>query len=407
MMLQYNWKKIVKQRFLLLLVGNIAFFIIAAYLLPIRFEAAFLMLLIVFPLFIPDIIKRQKLVFNKSVVLLLVAIALSFICKYIDYQSYQKDKTWSYYQQYNKVRGQINDNPNASKIFNYLPSGVTYTDYILLLSFFSDSKVINLNKITLINKELKQVNYRVKTSNIYQSLRKYTVFVLLLFFLWSICFRTCNNTTNRVVLLFSLVIFLSALCFVSLEGELKYRVFLSAVLPFLLVLFSNFQDTENILFKKIIAFCLCCFALLFSYQSYNIQKLSSHWRDTNFKQQYTLLNNYLQNKNNAVISFASSFNIEYYAPFEVSKLFNKNQIYFAGWLTNIPLNKNKFDSYLDLIKGKAIFCSKNDTNQLFSLINKSIILNYGLSVKIKIELASKDYEIVKFIPKSKYQMMKI
>ena len=374
------------------LVG-VLFFIIASL---IRFEAAFLVLFVAIPLFIPDILKKNKFFITKSIAYLFTALALSIVFKYIDYQSYQQDKAWMYYQQYNIFRGQINDNPNTDKIFNHLPSNVTYTDYVLLLSFFPDAKVIDLNKIKLLNQELNQVGHKVKISNIYPSLRKYTILLLLVFILWIGCFWGGCTTTNRIVLIFSLLCFLSTLCYISLDRELKYRVFLSALLPFIIVMYSSTNFFSNPIFNKVIIISACCFILLFSQRTYKIWYSSYNWRKLEFNQQNIIVNQYLQNESNSIVPFANSLSIEYYSPCSISKSFKENQLFFSGWITNIPYNFNKFDSYLDLINRHAIFLHKMDIQNILPLIRENILLNYGIAVKTKIEIESKDYAIVRF-----------
>lgn len=361
----------------------------------IRFDAALLVLLVLSPIFLQHIIVNHKWTISRPILFMLSALILLLVFKFIDYRSYQSNEKWKYYQEYNKLRGAINDNPNALDIMSDLHSGISKSDYELVLNFFVDPKVIDLKKIGLLNQQLKQVNHQSKIANIYPSLRKYTLMLFLLIAIWGMAFISLKVEMSKLVMFFSLVLFFFALCFISLEGSLKYRVFLSALLPFIFIMFITIGGFNKVLYRRIFMLLVFSFVILFSFRTYKIWKSNNNWRNTQFTQQYTLLNQYLQNENNSIVPFGSSLSIEYYNPFNVSKVWNENKVYFCSWVSAIPLNTNHFESYQDLVDKNAIFLAKRNANSLLILLQESILKNYGITVKLKMEVESKDYIIVK------------
>ncbi|MEO6719110.1 MAG: hypothetical protein ABIN67_02050 [Ferruginibacter sp.] len=373
---------------------GVVLFLVACF---IRFEAAFLVLLVISPVFLHHIIANNRIRFAKPLTFLMVAIILSVLFEYVDYRSYQVDANWKYYHQYNKLLGQINDNPNAGKIMNNLPAAISSSDYSLLLFFFPDTRVMNLNVVKLLNKELKQVEFKRKLANVYPALRAYTYYFILLFICSGAIFLRCDSKMKKWVLVFTLFAFFAALIYVSLNGSPKYRVFFSALLPVLFVMYISLEDENSSIVNKILPLGLSAFILLISKQNYGLRNLKIYARQTEFVQQTKLLDQYLSNKNNSVIPFANDLTMQLYSPFSVSKSFDAKKIYFSGWVTNIPLNKTRLESHLDLINRHAIFFSKMNYSNVLPVIKENILVNYGIATKPKIELESKNYVIVKLV----------
>ena len=375
-------------------IAGIALFIVSSL---IRFEASLLILAIASPILIKDIYSNSRHTLLNSTSYLLIALTVSFIFKYYNNHIYQKDEALSYYLEYNKFRGLINDNPNAGSIVKNLPEGVSQVDYYLLLSFFPDGTNIDLDKIKSISMQLNLVNYKTKIKNVYPSFRRYTVLLSLILIAWCLMVIYSKRNQNRFALLVGLSIFILSLSYLSLERTLKYRVFLSALLPLLFVMYSNLNGLKNIWFRYIFTFTLSCFIIVFSYRTYNIRKSDSGWRINQFNQQISQVNQYLTEPSNSIIPFGGSFTIEYFPPFRVSKLFYGNRVFISGWMTNNPSNRGKYDSYLDIINRHSIFVNKDsyNVNKSLSMIKESIYTNYGINVYSKIESSSDDNVIVK------------
>ena len=162
-------------------------------------------------------------------------------------------------------------------------------------------------------------------------------------------------------------------------------------------MYSNLNGLDNIWLRYIFTFTLSCFIIIFSYRTYNIRKSSFYWRKEQFNQQFSQVNQYLIEPSNSIIPFSGSFTIEYYPPFSVSKLFNGKRVFFSGWMTNNPLNRSRFNSYLDLINQHSIFFNQEyyDVDKSLSMIKANIQTNYLINVYSKIESSSENYVIVK------------
>lgn len=365
----------------------------------IRIEACFLVLLVVSPVFIPLFFKNKRIIFNKTGVYLFISVTSMLFCKYIDYRIVNKDVDWSYYNEYNKLRGQINDNPNADSIIDNLPLGISKTDYQLVLNFLSDSKIIDLTKISLINDSIKKVGFTQKIKNIYPSLRAYTLVLFLIIIIWFFIFFGTVERQNKIMQILSLLIFVFSLCYISFEGSLKYRIFITALLPFIFVMIVTFEKRDYKMFKVVICFTVISFIILFSYRTFKICNLRNKLEITEFAEQKNLLDNYLKYNNNSVLLYESDFSIEFYPAFNVSRLFNSKQIIFSGWSTSIPFDKKKYDSHLDLVNKNALFIRKKALDDIKYLIITGIKNNYNIKVIPKIEAQSKNYIILKLYKK--------
>jgi hypothetical protein len=381
-------------------IAGILLFIIAGL---IRFDAAFLVLLIISPVFLKFIFVNKKIVVSNSALFMLAAIFVVLITKYIDYQSYQQTNDWKYYRQYNQARGSINDNPYTGQLVKF-PDSIPAYDYALLLNFFPDGQILNLGKLNSLKAMLKNVSLNDYILSFISSLRfYYFVFITLIICLLLSLFLT-NNPSDRFRLGLSLVIFLATLFYINTFGRIKSRVFLSAVIVLLFVIFFSLTNLKknktNYLFGTILVFL----SLILAKENYFTWSFAKKYRQNHFSQQQKILSEYLEDSSHIIIPFANNWAIQYYFPFAISDYFKSNQIFFSSWLTNIPLNEGKFESYLDIVNGKAIFLNKNTYNYTCNLLQKSIKYNYGIDVHPTIELETKDYAIVRLVTNKKVQL---
>jgi hypothetical protein len=361
----------------------------------IRFDAAFLVLLIISPVFLQFVFINKKFLFAKPIRFLLIAIGFSFFFKFLDNRSLQNDKSWKYYSDYNKERGKINDNPNTALLIQKLPSNISSSDLNLLAGFLPDGKTMNLQKLRLINSRLNFIPFKDKIAHIPDSLWSYKFFLLGLTIACIGLIYMNRIRMNRIILLISLLVFLLTLFYISLNASPKARVFLSSMLPLFYVMFYTTKRDINIKVNLMFLIGITFFTVLFIKQNIFTWNSSRNYRQTDFAEQKTLLKEYLQNKQNTIVPVANTFHIEYYPVFAVSKHFKSNQIFFSGWATNIPFNHSYFTSYLDLINRHALFLAKDAYNWIISKLIQSIYENYGIKVIPQIQIESKDYLIVK------------
>ena len=110
----------------------------------IRFMAAGLVGALMAPIILYTL-GRQWRRYIPVVVMLMTVVG----CRVANARTYQSDPEWQNYREYNQLRAQLNDNPNAysSDMMTRLPEGVDQVDYALLLRFIPDPEQINLATI--------------------------------------------------------------------------------------------------------------------------------------------------------------------------------------------------------------------------------------------------------------------
>ena len=363
----------------------------------IRMEASLLVLFTMTPFILIHFVQNKKIVFSKTIIFLCAVLFTAGICKYIDYCSYNNDKDWSYYYNYNKIRGSISDNPNTSSIsVDKLSDNVSSVDYHLFLNTFPDPSVFNLENLLLIKEQIELIGFSQKLQNIYPSLRKYTLFLSIIAVLSFIIGVTLNKR-GRCALVVLNVIFFFVLCYISLDGTLKYRVFLSTLLAYLFTLFYTLQykKYKSSWLDGFSLLCVFSFVIIFSVRTHRIVVLRDEYRNREFVEQKLLINSCLNKTSKKIVAFRADLTVEYYHPFSVSVNGNKNRFRFLGWLTANPLNKD-ISSFVDLIGQYALFISKKEMDGVPVNISESIFLNHGISVHHKIEFESENYAIVTF-----------
>lgn len=357
----------------------------------VRFEAAIMVFILFSPIFINSFLVSRKIREIKFIVYLLSTVLFFYGMNFI---SYQVDKDWKEYSQYNKIRGQINDNPNIDKIINDLPAGITKTDYQLLTSFFPDYHVLNYEKLKSIKSVLNSVPLADKLSNIYPALRKHFRIILLIV-AFSLIIILSVTKNNRLIAILTLILFLFVLSVLAMNSSLKYRVVLSAVLVVMYSLFliefkiSKFSMVSGLM---IIGY----FSLIMLIRTKNIVRKTENWEILEFNMQKLLLDNFTNDNNCYVSPFASSLSIEYYSPFKISNNNSLKVLSFGGWCTGIPYNKNKIDTHELFINQNAVFVSNESFSFITELVVKNIMEAYNIKTEVKVLAKNEKYQIIRF-----------
>jgi len=367
---------------------GIFLFLIAAL---VRFDAAMLVLLLMLPLFIYEILLNKSIALKISIPVV-ICICTSALLQLTDNQIYKSDAEWGYYKKYNSIRGKINDNPNAKSITNDLPEGVTQNDYLLLLKFFPDGQTINLQKIEQLGKLIQRTPFVKKITNI--SLSRYKTELVIISLLFILCFLGEKQKKKKYFLLIYFVFIIGVLSFISLDGEVKNRVLVTTLFPVFFFLYYYSPPFRN----KILAYSFVGILLFFSL--FFINETNNNRKRLIGKVKYVADNqlplmNEAKNLNVKVVPFAGDFSIEVYcSPFKVKETFSKYPIYFAGWLTNIPLNKGHFDSYMSFVDSDVSIFTKIESEPLYSsIIQKALIEHYDCNAAF-VELCRNDYYLL-------------
>jgi len=360
----------------------------------IRFEAAFLVLIVFSPYFLRGHPTIRKILYSKSVIILLFSILVAVGLKYIDYKSFQYSSEWNDFNTFKLNYDNIPDNPNAYTIINKLPIGLKYTDYEFLMKFLVDCKKVTLPTLKTINNEINTTDFITKIHHVYPTIRSYSHLLIFLFIACFLFLFYTNLRKNGLILLLSGLTFSFVLCYISFDGQFKYRVFISAILPLLFIFSdSSFTALKPFVINSII-FCLILFCVDFSTATLQIR--TSHIKDKIiFTEQKCLINSFLLDTSNRVLPFYDRLSIENLNPFHVSDQMHFNQIINSGWMAYYPYNRRVFPSFKSFTEGLDLFISNKDT-QIVSKLTLCLLDNYAITVKPIVVIQSPHYMIVQF-----------
>lgn len=363
----------------------------------IRFEAVIPVLAICSPLIIYKLLEQLKAKSFSFVFIVAAIIVFPIIIKAIDHNIYNNDPDWVTYQEYNSYRSSINDNPNAKKI-KELPASVTESDYQLFLMFFPDPQVFDNKSVKEISSKLKKIEVSDKISNIPQNISPYRKFLIALLVVIILKLVVVNNK-SRIILLSSVLISVLLMCFVSLDGTLKERVFIIFLISLSWILFTT-EDTYGSKTKHIIKFIILIFFFYFSGRFTKLTIKDSYMRAKYNKSIASLQQSIFDSvdmKGQYIIDYYGSIKIEVFSPYKISEIYRNSKIMGLGWMTKIPFYNGKLDSYLDIIDKNAIYISKELLTDAFPNIKKSVKAHYNIDVRYEIIAQTEDFVLIKLI----------
>ena len=343
----------------------------------IRFMAAGL----VGVLMAPIIVYTYRLNWRKyiAVVVMLTAVVG---CRVANKYVYDSDPEWKYYREYNQLRAQLTDNPNAYKLrAEQLPEGVEWSDYKLLLQFIPDPEQIDLPTIRKISAVVGAVPFREQLKNLHR-LDKYAVEVGILLALLILMILTTGNRSKYIFLILYSVFVIALMIHVSLDGFLKNRVFLCMILPLLMTDFMLLPNTTGLKRRWGIALAMIALCGWYGYQTYNqrvyVQYKQLYW---SWMQQPLLER---VPKDATLVTVGSAMLLEANTPWHIWPYnFNK---YTMGWLTWIPLNKPVGHSYRALLREDVyVFTDRNYEQEEGKLVDvcRQIEQHYGVPTEIQ------------------------
>lgn len=365
---------------------GVLFVIISAL---IRFMAAGL----VGVLMAPIIVYTYRLNWRKyiAVVVMLTAVVG---CRVANKYVYDSDPEWKYYREYNQLRAQLTDNPNAYKLrAEQLPEGVEWSDYKLLLQFIPDPEQIDLPTIRKISAVVGAVPFKEQLKNLHR-LDKYAVEVGILLALLILMILTTGNRSKYIFLILYSVFVIALMIHVSLDGFLKNRVFLCMILPLLMTDFMLLPNTTGLKRRWGIALAMIALCGWYGYQTYNqrvyVQYKQLYW---SWMQQPLLER---VPKDATLVTVGSAMLLEANTPWHIWPYdFNK---YTMGWLTWIPLNKPVGHSYRALLREDVyVFTDRNYEQEKGKLVDvcRQIEQHYGVPTEIQWKCRNGRHAIVR------------
>lgn len=292
------------------------------------------------------------------------------------------------YYEYNKLRGEINDNPNANNIdINTIEQiGITQEDYAMLCSFMPDPEVISLPIIRQINKSIKEISLSKKIKNLKQ-LIKYRMPLVLLCLLTFVMTLGVESKLDRFVILswyIGLLFLLGGVCF---EHDLKNRVFLCALFV-MIVFYASVPHKLHMQTWMKMTICVCLVGIIGKY-GYQCCKVHSSRvaKIRIWEEQFHLFDTLPPN---SYIVPLCQLSIESVSPYHVKDFHTK--LYPTGWLTLIPLNKGIGYSHRCIVKPNVYFFVSNENKE--AGIRKYLMTRYNLHTSLEEVIHNKQYSII-------------
>lgn len=355
----------------------------------IRFMAAGLVGLLMAPI----IVYTYRLEWRKYIAAVVMLTAVVG-CRMANKAVYDRDPEWKYYREYNQLRAQLNDNPNAYRMTRaQLPKGIDPMDYQLLLRFVPDAEQIDLAAIRQLSAVVGAVPVKQQIQNLHR-LDKYAVEIVILLALLVLMILTTGNRDKRIFLVLYSVFLMALVVHVSLDGFLKNRVFLCILAPMLMTDFMLLPNTTGLKRRWGIGIALIGLSAWYGYQSYEEGNTAAYNRFMWSHMQQTLLEYVPQDA--YVTTIGTSMFMEATNPWHVWPY--ESRKYTLGWLTWCPFNKAVGHSYRALLRDDMyVFTDINYTREHTALqrVCEQIEKHYGVPTEIRWKCRNSRYALVK------------
>ncbi|MCR5050397.1 MAG: hypothetical protein K6A36_04870 [Paludibacteraceae bacterium] len=348
----------------------------------IRFVAAGLVGL----LMVPIILYRLGLQWRqwRKYVPIVVMLGLVVTCRMVNSQTYNADPEWRAYREYNLLRAQLNDNPNAytREVQSHLPEGIDLIDYALLLRFIPDPEQIDLKAIRQLSATVGSVPFSKQILNV-RRLMKYVVELSILSIILAMMILTTGNKRKYVFLLLYSLFVAILIVHVSLDGFLKNRVFLCMVLPILVTYYMLLPNTTG----KRRKYALCAAMMMLSgwyvWQTAQTAESKDYVRYQWQRLQQPILKQYVPDSA-YVVTLGTYMSMEAANPWRVWDYpFRK---YVLGWMTWIPFNTTVASSYRGLLRDDMYIFTTVEYNRertAIPRIREQIEKHYGVPTRVR------------------------
>lgn len=352
---------------------GVLFVIVAAL---IRFMAAGL----VGVLMAPIIIYTYRLEWRKYIAIVVMLTAV-VACRYTNGKIYDSDPEWKYYREYNKLRAQVNDDPNAKMLEpENLPEGIEWSDYEALLRFYPDPERIDLTAIRQLRAVVDNVSLREQIMNVHL-LDQYVVELCIILALLLMMIFTTGNRSKFTFLILYAVFMAVLMIYVSLDGILKNRVFLCMLWPFLMTDFMLLPKTTDLKRKWGIVIALLVLCGWYGDQTNRDRIVNAHYRKVWTILQQPILN-YVPN-DAYVITCGTGMLIQASNPWHIWPY--ECRKYTLGWATWIPFNKALGHSYRAFLNEKVYLFTLNSYEEEDSRVQnvrRQLQHNYGITTDL-------------------------
>ena len=307
---------------------------------------------------------------------------------------YQTDE-WKYYREYNTIRANMTDNPNARsrRVFQNLPEGVTEADYKLFLSFFPDPNIMDLEALKLINTHVNAMPLSQKLMNV-ERLSKYGLVIITLLILMLMVDLAQPESKMHFFIGGYAMYVIGLLILVCLNQFVKNRVFLCFVIPIVMAFFTLLP--EKVSMQRVTAMASLILVLIgvYIYQAGTARDNDYYHRAVVWNAfQYPLIKTLPSDSRLATVG--TTFSLEFINPFHI-KDFNTRK-FSLGWFTHIPFNKDVGESYIDLTRENMyLFVPVNydDAESMINRIRQQIAFHYGVPTYVDLYRRNGGYAII-------------
>ena len=307
----------------------------------IRFAAAGLVGLLMAPI----IVYTQRLQWRRYIPVVLMLIAV-VCCRGYNRHVYDSNPEWRYYREYNQLRAQLNDNPNAYLMReNQLPEGVAKEDYELLMRFMPDPEQINLPVIRQLSAIVGAVPFKQQLKNL-QRMEKYIVEISILLALLVLMIITTGNRDKQLFLIIYTLFIIALIVHVSLDGYLKNRVFLCMLAPMLITDFMLLPKTTGRKRSYALGLAMTVLSGWYIYCTNQDQIAGRHQHHIWTRLQQPVLD-YVP-ANGEIITLGTSMMMQATSPWQIWPYTARK--YNLGWMTWIPFNQTIGHSYRALLR---------------------------------------------------------
>lgn len=355
----------------------------------IRFMAAGLVGLLMAPI----IVYTYRLEWRKYIPVVLMLSAVVG-CRVYNQYTYDKDPEWKYYREYNQLRAQLNDNPNAYTIRpSQLPEQIDWIDYQLLLRFVPDGEQIDLAAMRQLSATMGEVPFQAQMKNL-NRLDKYAVELAILLALLVLMILTTGNKSKFIFLIIYSLFIVLLIIHVSLDGFLKNRVFLCFLFPIVITDFMLLPNTTGLKRRWGIGLAIAFLSCWYGYQIVEEMIVAHHNRYMWERLQQPILA-YIP-EDAYVTTIGTSMMMEAVNPWHVWP--EKYHKYTLGWMTFNPLNKPLGHSYRTLLREDMyVFTDIDYATRPRAAIHRvceQIEMHYGVPTKICPICRNGKYELV-------------
>lgn len=362
----------------------------------IRFEAAMLCFGVYAPVMIFPLSGRirSKRQFLNTGLILSAILVLPMLAKAVDTQVYRHSPEWQNYVDYNRVRGALNDNPNFIKLFD---NNLTYyvadiNDLRNLANFIADPEILDLHTITQVKEALDIKPLIDKSPNI-QTWICFYVDTIVCILLLMVLLMFERKITYRWGLLLSVLSFFMLLSWISLNATIKERVFLSAIVPLMLIIILLITCYQKKIWKIVV---LSVFYLL-TLHTIIIQTIDMHAFKKEQRRIADKQINLIQRFTDCDFTpLGAGFVLEGLNPFGVTSIFKSLNVKMIGngWMTQIPLNRGVMDSHLDFVEKPILIFMAKGLSPVLHNIQHCIEKNYKIETTLEVIAEDELSEII-------------